>query len=316
MSTRTNTSRPHQHSRVPLSPATDSLTRPDQCRSSEAYYLYLSLYCRLNRRTSLPVLGRARCCSSEDCPPTYLSDKIDSTLTLLPRHSAAALERPRDCRQVLPVADSASDRIQKTVRHRHQPKRRNNPKIFKCGPCDVICPSSNHVASHEQTRANKRKISFKTLRCEHCDLTFFSIEDHQRHINVSKHKVVVFRANKDNKTSLLLMATPTPTLEPPAEVYNQLQAQLTNAQQQIYSLQNDIKQTKTNLEITQTALENAQNHLASRSRALKQKDSGKKESVKRSTNHMKDYLPNALKQKKPSIAIHYLDGHAHECWIV
>ncbi len=64
------------------------------------------------------------------------------------------------------------------------------------------------------------------------------------------------------------MATPTPTLEPLPEAYNQLQAQFSNARHQISSLQNDLGQIRTNLGITQAALQNAHNQLTSCSQAL------------------------------------------------
>lgn len=103
-----------------------------------------------------------------------------------------------------------------------------------------------------------------------------------------------------------------PTIQELAQALANLQNQFNNAQQHIATLEGELGQTK-------TAFQNAQYQLTSKTRAPKQKlpePFKGKSSIQSWTTHMNNYLQTATDEEALPIAISYLQGHAHEWWIV
>ncbi len=108
------------------------------------------------------------------------------------------------------------------------------------------------------------------------------------------------------------MANQPPTLQELAQAFNNLQIQFNNANRQITSLEAELSQTK-------TALQNAQHQITTKTKSPKQKlpePFKGKTSIKSWTTHMNNYLANSSTEEALPIAISYLQGHAHEWWIM
>ena len=114
----------------------------------------------------------------------------------------------------------------------------------------------------------------------------------------------------------------TPSLQELAQAFATLQAQFTGAQQHISNLQNELSATQNELGATKNELGATKNALiATQGQTLTAKPKPPeafkgKDSIKSWATHMSNYLGNSPPDQALWIAISYLQGPAHEWWIV
>ena len=108
------------------------------------------------------------------------------------------------------------------------------------------------------------------------------------------------------------------TLQDLAQAYQELQQQFVNAQGQIMQLQNELSGTRNQLNSTQTALRNQASTSGMHNLPKpKRPDSFKgKGSVESWITHISNYVLGVPDEQALAIAASYLEGPAHEWWIV